>query len=207
MPQTVFTPATFATVGIPALVAANERAIRRGLFKAAQEGKKLIINEIQTAKPRPAIDTGELARSYRVIKHQDGWILRSTAKHAVFMEHGTAPHTAPYGAILAWAKRKVRGAGKATQSQASKRSRSRRQNSRPQRAKLSSPGQRMSAQKRSAQRKKQQKIAAAQLAGRAWIAIQRRGTKGRHFHALASQHFGALAAKHVKRELAKAGKR
>lgn len=207
MPQTVFTPATFATVGIPGVVASNEAALRMGLFMAAQEGKKLVIAEIQNAKPRPAIDTGELARSYKVIKHADGWILRSVAKHAPFMEHGTKPHVAPFDALLAWATRKVRGsARKASSSQAKKRTQSRRQNQRPKKASTTRASQKLAAQQRAAQRAKQQKIEARELAGRAWIAIQRRGTVGRQFHAKASVHFGALAAKHVRRELGRIGR-
>jgi hypothetical protein len=201
MPQTIFTPATFATVGIPGVVLSNEKDIRRGLLKAAHEGKRLVIDEIQNAKPRPAIDTGELARSYRVIKHADGWILRSVAKHAPFMEHGTKPHTAPFAPLLAWATRKVRGSSKAKQSQAKKRTGSRRQNQRPKKATTTKGSQTMSAKRRAAQRAKQQQIDAMVLARRAWIAIRRRGIQGRHFHATASQKFGGLAAKHVQREL------
>jgi hypothetical protein len=179
MTRSTFTPATFATIGIPSVVKSNQVAIRRGLFKAAQAGKALVIAEIDSAKPRPAVDTGQLRRSYRVLKHVDGWILRSTAKHAPFIEHGTKPHTAPFAPLLAWATRKSRKSGASFG------------------ARQRGPSGRF---------KKGGRAKAVQaLANRAWQAIRIRGTAGRGFHAKASQGFAALASKFVDQELRRAG--
>jgi hypothetical protein len=206
MTTTRFTPKTFAAIAIPAVVLANQRAIKKGLRKAAEAGKILVIQAIDNAKPRPPVDTGQLRSSYQVLPHQDGWVLRSSAPHAGHMEHGTKAHTPPFAALLAWARRKVRGSGGATSSQSNQRHRQRGTSARPQRARLSSPGTQHAAKRGAASRKRQRNIAASQLARRAWLAIRKRGIKGRHFHATASQSFGALAAKHVGIELKRAGK-
>jgi hypothetical protein len=205
MPQTTFTPASFATIAIPATTKAQKAAIRRGLFKAANLGKARVVEEIQNAKPRPAIDTGELARSYKVLRYKDGWVLRSMAKHAVFMEFGTKPHAAPMAPLLEWAKRKMRGIRKIRRSQAKKRQQGKRQERRPGRAGASVPSAKRqeAAKRRAAQRKKQRELEDRAFAKRAWVAILKRGTEARHFHGKASQDFAKLAAKWVKFELSK----
>lgn len=202
MPRTIFSPSTFARIGISQVTKATREAIDRGLFRAAQQGKNIAIQAIRNTKPRPPIDTGELVSSYVVKKQGTGWVLRNTAPHAVFMEFGTKPHTPPFAPLLAWARRKVRGASGAKQSQAKKRHRQRRQGV-SKKATLSKPGQQMSAKRRAAIQAPQQNLDAVRLARAAMNRISRFGTKARGFHARASQRFAVLSAKLVQDEIRK----
>ncbi len=200
MPRTVFSPSTFARIGITQTTKATRKAIDRGLFRAAQQGKNIAIQAIRNTKPRPPIDTGELASSYVVLRQGRGWVLRNTAPHAVFMEFGTKPHTPPFAPLLAWARRKVRGSSGAKQTQAKKRHRQRRQGL-SKKATLRKPGQQISAKRRAAHQGRQQNLDAVRLARAAMNSIQRRGTVARGFHARASQKFAVLSAKLVQDEI------
>lgn len=200
MPRTVFTPATFARVGISSLTKRTREAIDRGLFKAVQASKVIAIQAIRNTKPHAPIDTGELVSSYVVKRRMGGWLLVNEAPHAGFMEHGTKPHTPPFGPIFRWAKRKSRGT--ARQSQSKQRLRTRRQGV-SKRATLSKPGQQFSAKKRAAHQSRQQNLDAMRLARGTIRSIQQRGTLARGFHARASQHFATLSVKHVQAELRK----
>lgn len=200
MPRTVFTPATFASIGISSMTLRTRAAIDRGIFKAVQAGKNLAIQTIQNTKPHPPIDTGELVRSYVVRKTLLGWVLRNEAPHAGFIEHGTKAHTPPFAPIFRWAKRKTRGTGGTSQSK--QRHRQRRQGL-SKRATQRKPGQQFSAQKRAASQSVQKNLNAMRLARGTVRKIQQQGTDARRFHARASQHFPTLAVKHVQAELRK----
>lgn len=79
------------------------------LRATAQQAKALAVKNIANAEPRPAVDTGELGRSYRVQMRPDGATLENTAPHAAIMEHGAWPFTPPMEPLIAWASRKSRG--------------------------------------------------------------------------------------------------
>jgi len=69
----------------------------------------LVVENIRSAEPRPAVDTGELLRSEKVTHRPDGAVVENTAPHAAVMEHGARPFTPPMAPLLAWAARKSRG--------------------------------------------------------------------------------------------------
>lgn len=79
------------------------------LRATAHQFKARVVDNIRNAEPRPAVDTGELARSEKVMLLADGASVENTAPHAAVMEHGARPFTPPMAPLLAWASRKSRG--------------------------------------------------------------------------------------------------
>lgn len=84
--------------------------IRRAYLIAFRKSALLLerytVEEIDSAQPYPAVDTGELRRSVETEFDEDGATVAVTAPHAVFMEYGTRPFTPPLAPLVAWVERK-----------------------------------------------------------------------------------------------------
>lgn len=92
----------------------RQRAVQRlgtqAMRRAAMRGRADVIRSIQGREGgEPVVDTGELSRSVRVTKTPKGAVLEVTARHAGYMELGTKPYRPPFGVLLQWATRKLRG--------------------------------------------------------------------------------------------------
>lgn len=83
-----------------------EDAIVRGLQSAGQAMVGVVVEEIDTAQPYPAVDRGEMRNSVNAENVSDGAIVTINAPHAPFLEYGTRPHRPPVAPILEWVKRK-----------------------------------------------------------------------------------------------------
>jgi hypothetical protein len=88
------------------LVPELEGAVVRGLKSSALRLEGLVTEEIDTAKPFPAVDRGELRQSVGHEFFEDGAEVAVSAPHAAHIEHGTRPHWPPFQPILEWAQRK-----------------------------------------------------------------------------------------------------
>lgn len=92
-----------------------EKATVKGLKSAALRIQGLIVNEIQTTSPHPAVDRGELVGSVATRMHSDGATVEVRAPHAVFVDQGTRPHMPPIAPLAAWAARKFGATGEDAQ--------------------------------------------------------------------------------------------
>jgi hypothetical protein len=202
MPQTIFTPLTFATVAVPDLIKRTREAIVRGTREAAFKAISVVQQEIDTADPRPLVNTAALRNSWSVTKVPKGWELKSsTPKRAAVMEFGARPHTPPLGPLLQWAKVKIRKGG-VLRSRARERHERRRQGivGRPSHSR---PSTVFGAQRRGRTRGTRMDNAAMQLARAAQMAISRRGIAARDYYTKASLRFGGLIRDSVAAEIAR----
>lgn len=78
----------------------------RGLRRAALRLERYTVEEIDSAKPSPAVDTGELRQSVDATFVEDGAVVSVDAPHAPMMEYGTRPFRPPLAPLAEWAKRK-----------------------------------------------------------------------------------------------------
>lgn len=78
----------------------------RGCKSAAMRGVGFVVEEIQTASPRPAVNTAGMLQSVRETSLANGARLAVDAPHAAFIEFGTRPFFAPIGPLFEWAKRR-----------------------------------------------------------------------------------------------------
>lgn len=83
-----------------------EQAVIRGLRSSAMLLEGFAVQEITTAEPRPAVATGELARSVVTTRVDDGAIVKVEAPQGVFMEEGTRPHFPPLQPLEDWVRTK-----------------------------------------------------------------------------------------------------
>ena len=83
-----------------------EQAVVRGLRSAALRGKGFVVQEIDKAKPYPAVDTGGLRKSVDVLLLPDGADLVVDAPHAPMINYGTRPFWPPQAPLALWALRK-----------------------------------------------------------------------------------------------------
>lgn len=92
------------------IVAGVEPRLRRhiitGLRSAALRLQGMVIESIQHALPRSAVDTGGLIASVHTRSVHDGAITDVSAPHAGAIEHGTRPFWPPQAPLAAWALRK-----------------------------------------------------------------------------------------------------
>ena len=89
---------------------AVQRLGTQAMRRAALRGRADVVRSIQGREGgEPIVDTGELSRSVRVTKTPKGAVLEVTAKHAGYLELGTKPFRPPFGVLLQWASRKLRG--------------------------------------------------------------------------------------------------
>lgn len=172
------TPGRFgATVDglVKQVLALQAEAVPRAMFMAANLGRTEAVKALAAVDPEPA-DTGQLRRSFVVVRLVGGAVLQNTAEHAAFMEFGTRPHWAPIGPLLAWARRKLRGMGRPG-------------------AGKQGPIQRVS--------KKTREAAVRALAFGAQRSIAAKGTKPRGFYAAASAKFPEFVERALLHELNK----
>jgi hypothetical protein len=108
MPRDVFTPKTIGPE-LRRLAKSFERAVMRGLRRAAEDGMARAKLNIKSVQPFIPHDTGELARSYTVQPISGGYVLENASEHSAVMDQGARPHWAPFAPLLAWAERKSRG--------------------------------------------------------------------------------------------------
>lgn len=78
----------------------------RGFQRAALRLNAYTVEEIDTAQPYPAVDTGELRSSVDTTFVDDGAIVTVDAPHAGILEYGTRPFTPPLAPLVEWVKRK-----------------------------------------------------------------------------------------------------
>lgn len=83
-----------------------EAAIIRGLRSAAARGVSAVVEAIQTTKPYPAVDRGELAGSVEHSTLPRGARISVDAPHAAVVENGTRPFWPPLQPLEDWARRK-----------------------------------------------------------------------------------------------------
>ena len=80
--------------------------IVRGLRSAAARGVGEVVRAIQTSQPRPAVDTGQLARSVSDMYLPKGAAIVVDAPYAAVMETGARPFWPPLQPLIDWASRK-----------------------------------------------------------------------------------------------------
>jgi len=83
-----------------------EGAMIVGLRSAAYRLSGIVVEEIDTASPHPAVDRGELRNSVTVRTVEDGATVTVESPHAAPMEYGTRPFRPPLEPIQRWALRK-----------------------------------------------------------------------------------------------------
>jgi hypothetical protein len=82
------------------------RNVIRGLRAAALRLETLVVEELETATPHPAVATSALKRSVSVERVEDGAVVAVTAPHAPMIENGTRPFFPPIGPLAEWALQK-----------------------------------------------------------------------------------------------------
>ncbi len=78
----------------------------RGCRSAALRGVGFVVEEIQSAKPHPAVNTGAMVQSVRSSAIEGGGRISVDAPQATFMEDGTRPFRPPLKPLIEWAKRR-----------------------------------------------------------------------------------------------------
>lgn len=91
---------------ITRLVPQIRDAYVKGFRRAALRLERYAVEEIDSAEPHPAVDTGELRRSVSTQFVDDGAIVTVDAPHAPMMEYGTRPFRPPMEPLVEWALRK-----------------------------------------------------------------------------------------------------
>lgn len=81
-------------------------AILRGMHSSALRLEGLMVEEIDTAKPYPAVDTGGLRASIKTELGRDSVTVYSDAPYAGAIEFGTRPFRPPLEPIAEWVLRK-----------------------------------------------------------------------------------------------------
>jgi hypothetical protein len=83
-----------------------EHAVVRGLRSAALRGVGFVVEEIDQAKPYPAVNFGQLRQSIKRAPLPRGAQVFSDAPHFPFIEYGTRAHFPPIAPLVTWATRK-----------------------------------------------------------------------------------------------------
>ena len=83
-----------------------EGAVITGLQSAALDLDGRVLQEIDNAKPYPAVDRGELRNSRDVDNTPRGAVVAVKSPHAAIIEYGTRPFFPPTAPLAEWAKRK-----------------------------------------------------------------------------------------------------
>lgn len=81
-------------------------SVIKGLRSAALRLETMVVEEIETATPHPAVDTAALKRSVSTERVPDGALVNVTAPHAAMIENGTRPFFPPLAPLVEWVKRK-----------------------------------------------------------------------------------------------------
>lgn len=80
------------------------KAVNKALDWTVLLAKREVIDEIDNAKPFPAVDTGGLRNSVKIDRKRR--IISVEAPHAPHINYGTRPFRPPVGPILTWVIRK-----------------------------------------------------------------------------------------------------
>lgn len=92
---------------VPNLQPRVGNSIKRSLDRAGHRGVGLVVEEIDTAKPYPAVDTGGLRQSVNYTPSRKGpGHLSVDAPYAAAIEYGTRPFRPPIEPLAEWALRK-----------------------------------------------------------------------------------------------------
>lgn len=83
-----------------------ELAAKQGLLQAAHRLAFFYKEEIQTALPHPAVDTGGLLNSVQVETESNSYYVEANAPHAAPINNGTRPFWPPEEPIRNWVLRK-----------------------------------------------------------------------------------------------------
>jgi hypothetical protein len=83
-----------------------EAAVVRGLRSASLRAVGFVVEEIDNAKPYPAVNTGQLRQSVKRAPTKNGAQVYVDAPHFPFIEFGTRPHMPPLEPLIVWAARK-----------------------------------------------------------------------------------------------------
>lgn len=83
-----------------------EQAVLRGLRSASLRGVQFVVDEIDHAKPYPAVNFGTLRQSVKRVATRNGAQIFVDAPHFPFIEYGTRPHMPPIAPLITWAARK-----------------------------------------------------------------------------------------------------
>jgi hypothetical protein len=210
MPRNEF---TWAEIG-PELQAADKRiqeAAIKGLRVAARFGRGRVVRAISGWRPFPIVDLGELKRSPKVTKTDDGATLAVTAQQGLYQEFGTgpaagnAPFTPPLDVLKAWGRRKMRRSGRKRKGKGGRPNTARKKKGG--RDQSTTPEQRAK-QKASRQAAKEKREAAADKAGdqfgaAVWANMRERGMEPKPFYRMASSFFGEDVTKFVSRFVGK----
>lgn len=81
-----------------------EAAVSRGLNRSAHRLAGIVREEIRSAQPHPAVDTGALLSSVLVTGSPISVVV--AAPHAAYIDLGTRPHFPPVAPLAAWAMRR-----------------------------------------------------------------------------------------------------
>lgn len=82
------------------------QAAVRGLRSAAMRLEGQVVEQIDTARPAPAVATGEMRGSVTTERVDDGAVVDVRAPHAVFVEEGARPHFPPIQPLIDWVRTK-----------------------------------------------------------------------------------------------------
>lgn len=82
------------------------KAYVRGFRRSALRLERYTVEEIDSAEPYPAVDTGSLRGSVSTEFVEDGAIVSVDAPHAPMIEYGTRPFFPPVEPLAEWVKRK-----------------------------------------------------------------------------------------------------
>jgi hypothetical protein len=83
-----------------------EKAVERGAHSAMLRLQTMVVQEIDSAAPHPAVDRAMLRNSVTVTRKPKSWWLGVTAPHAPMIEYGTRPFWPPLQPLIDWASRK-----------------------------------------------------------------------------------------------------
>lgn len=105
MPRIHMTIAQFQRF-LPTLTPKIERALVRGLRSGGRWLERTVVEEIRSARPYPAVDTGVLRNSVTYRPEPKGASVSVDAPYAPMIEHGTRPFYPPLEPLVRWVQRK-----------------------------------------------------------------------------------------------------
>lgn len=99
---------------VPEIRAAYVRALQSASLRL----NGVVVHEIDTATPHPAVSSGELRGSVDTELVDDGGIVSVSSPHAPMMEFGTRPFMPPLETLVQWVQAKKFADGKAARQMA-----------------------------------------------------------------------------------------
>ena len=86
----------------------HKREVSRALKKIAGDAILILNRKIDSVQPYPAVDTGKMKRSWRVVPRQFGADIVNIAPYSEIMNDGAPAHRTPYLPIARWTARKLK---------------------------------------------------------------------------------------------------